>query len=237
MVLVVGLLCLAMAGCTSSHDTVASSENRSGTSEKPVGTVIHFPGEATVFVSGHAGCPDRLGQAGDVANDAAPKRRLLPVSAKPSAALVCAYTWSAAGTRAPNSGPTHTAGGATVPSVPSTNATPTPSMAPLATQSLLAGSVWLAAGDATRLSAVINRISLKSPTGPITCPADSGARIVLAFIYGPGRTVDLWFHPEGCQHLDNGDVAADEMANRSFYSDFDGAFCRMAGSAAKWLCS
>lgn len=91
--------------------------------------------------------------------------------------------------------------------------------------STLARSVRLDTAAATRLDTAIGHISLAVPDGVFNCPAAlASPRIVLAFVYGPGRTVDLWYDPTGCATLDNGDVSASEAGNSSFYSGFYDAF-------------
>lgn len=89
--------------------------------------------------------------------------------------------------------------------------------------------IALTQAQARRLAAAIRKISLAPPTGGFSCPGQRlGEDTVIAFAYRAGRTVDLWYRTSGCRTLDNGDVAAFQGANPSFYSGFETVFGSMA---------
>lgn len=84
-----------------------------------------------------------------------------------------------------------------------------------------ATSTTLTASTATALANVINAIRLQSDDSQIvSCPMDHGQNDVLLFAYPGQSDVDLWYHPTGCQYLDNGFVVARETGNPSFFNGF-----------------
>jgi hypothetical protein len=156
----------------------------------------------TVTVRG--GCPATVGTATDVARSALPgSQELLPTDGEPASALICEYAE-----------PAGALPGASTASAPGPR---------------LTHRIALTQAQTRQLAAAISKISLVPPTGTFNCPARGvGDDTVIAFAYPAAQTVDLWYKTSGCRTLDNGDVAAFQGANPSFYSGFQTAFRSMA---------
>jgi len=91
------------------------------------------------------------------------------------------------------------------------------------------GSRNLTVAQAGTLAAVIDRIHLGAGPGNHTCPYDSGLVTIFAFTYQGEPDVDLWWHRDGCEALDNGFRLGGETANPSFYNGFMGEMQRLHG--------
>ena len=89
-------------------------------------------------------------------------------------------------------------------------------------------SVRLDRHTAGRLAALADRLPTHSPPGLISCPADFGAATVIAFSYRHRADVDLWYHDQGCERLDNGHLSSFEPGNRLFYALFTPLVDRLA---------
>ena len=85
----------------------------------------------------------------------------------------------------------------------------------------------LTVAQAISLAAVINRIRLGPDTTSHSCPPDTGLVTIFAFTYQGEPDVDLWWHADGCEGLDNGFRIGVETANPSFYNGFMGEMQRL----------
>ena len=93
--------------------------------------------------------------------------------------------------------------------------------------SKLKGPRTLTVAQANSLASVINRIHLGVDTSSHSCPYDSGLVTIFAFTYQGEPDVDLWWHRDGCEGLDNGFRIGGETANPSFYNGFMGEMQRL----------
>jgi hypothetical protein len=77
-------------------------------------------------------------------------------------------------------------------------------------------AMTLDAGKARRIADALVHLSLRQPTGTVSCPAATGAFAILAFSYPHHRDVDLWWNTTGCQSIDNGRIGASQIGSASF---------------------
>jgi len=89
-------------------------------------------------------------------------------------------------------------------------------------------AMTLNSGQARRVAVALSHVSLKQPTGSVSCPADSGAFAVLVFSYPHHPDVSLWWNTTGCQSIDNGRIGASQIGSASF-SAFQDTFDRATG--------
>lgn len=151
------------------------------------GTWWHSHGPRMHFTASQ-GCPPKSTQE-DVSNPGQPTSPLLSTSPMPTSTLVCIYGYWY---------PDHT-----LPTSDDANK--------------LIHSVRLDAQKTSTLAHTITALSLAEPHGVTDCPADMiGVRALLAFAYPDGTTTDLNYHDTGCQTLDNGTIAASQIASTSF---------------------
>jgi hypothetical protein len=94
----------------------------------------------------------------------------------------------------------------------------------------LARTVHLDAAQSAVLAGSIAKVSLKPAHGTFECPAAVAGAAIIALLYPPRRSVDLWYAASGCQTLDNGDVLAFQGANPSFYDGFETTFATLVGT-------
>ena len=93
--------------------------------------------------------------------------------------------------------------------------------------SRLEGSHIRAVAQAGALASAINRIHLGDDVGAHSCPPSIGLVTIFAFTYRGEPDVDLWWHRDGCQTLDNGFRIGSETGNPSFYDGFMGEIQRL----------
>ncbi len=147
-------------------------------------------------------CPVQLDNARDVPDRSDGSATLLPAGSRPTSALLCFY-----GTPPEGLGKSAASPG------------------DIARQLLLGSS------DAAELSRVIQSLDLKAPpAGVVNCPMDSGSSAILDFRFAKGRDAELRWKTDGCQQLDNGRLAATQLANDSF-GTFQDAVARLARAA------
>ncbi|MDP9336340.1 MAG: hypothetical protein M3Q30_23915 [Actinomycetota bacterium] len=89
------------------------------------------------------------------------------------------------------------------------------------------GSRTLTVTQASSLAAVINRIHLGAGRSSHTCPNDAGLVTIFVFTYQREPDVDLWWHRDGCEALDNAFRIGVETANPSFDHGFMGEMQRV----------
>jgi hypothetical protein len=88
--------------------------------------------------------------------------------------------------------------------------------------------VRLNAAQASRLGAVVDKVSTAPPKGAYSCPAGWNTATVIAFSYRGRSDADLWYYDSGCQTLDNGKIGAFQGGNPSFYRGFVSMIDRLA---------
>lgn len=144
------------------------------------------PASPTIDVRAAGHCPTDKGPAADVVDHSDASPTLLPANRAPSSALVCVY-----GSR--------------------------PHVRTVAGHDKLAYEVRLGRVQARGLAESANNIDLAAPpAGTVSCPMDTGAVTLIAFAYPDTPDIDLWWKSDGCQIIDNGRLAAWQLANPSF---------------------
>lgn len=73
---------------------------------------------------------------------------------------------------------------------------------------------------ALAFEAAVERIATTKPRAVEFCPEQLPSATILAFGYGDGDDVDLWYSDSGCETLDNGFLEAAEVSNPAFSDRF-----------------